>query len=67
MLCQKCNEGQATVHFVKVINGVRAEMHLCENATAGAKGDSSYSLTLPSAISTAGGNAICLPQMRLLQ
>ncbi|MDR0405500.1 MAG: UvrB/UvrC motif-containing protein [Clostridiales bacterium] len=30
MLCQKCNEKQATVHFVKVVNGVKAEMHLCE-------------------------------------
>lgn len=30
MLCQKCNDKQATVHFVKIINGVRTEMHLCE-------------------------------------
>ena len=40
MLCQNCNERQATVHFVKVINGVRAEMHLCENAHRWRKGDS---------------------------
>lgn len=30
MLCQKCNAKQATVHFVKVINGEKTEMHLCE-------------------------------------
>ncbi|OQB15246.1 MAG: UvrB/uvrC motif protein [Firmicutes bacterium ADurb.Bin193] len=30
MLCQNCSKKHATVHFVKIINGVKTEMHLCE-------------------------------------
>jgi len=31
MLCQKCNEKQAIVHFMQVINGAKMEWWLCEN------------------------------------
>ena len=30
MLCQKCHERQATVHFTKVINNNKTEIYLCE-------------------------------------
>ena len=29
MLCENCNENEATVHFKQVMNGVSEEMHLC--------------------------------------
>lgn len=29
MLCEKCNENEATIHFTEVINGVKSEHHLC--------------------------------------
>jgi len=29
MLCQKCGMNEATVHMVQVINGKKAEQHLC--------------------------------------
>lgn len=29
MLCDKCKKNPATMHMVKVINGVRSEQHLC--------------------------------------
>lgn len=31
MLCEKCNENPATYHIVKVINGNKTEINLCEN------------------------------------
>ena len=31
MLCQKCNENRAIVHFMQVINGAKMEWWLCEN------------------------------------
>ncbi len=31
MLCQKCKQRQAVVHFTQVINGDKAEMYLCEH------------------------------------
>lgn len=31
MLCQNCNKKEATVHITKIINGVKTEMHLCED------------------------------------
>ena len=34
MLCEKCNENQATVHYTKIINGKKQELHLC-SACAG--------------------------------
>ncbi|MDD3765819.1 MAG: UvrB/UvrC motif-containing protein [Eubacteriales bacterium] len=34
MLCQNCNKKTASVHFVKVINDVKTEMHLCDTCAA---------------------------------
>ncbi|MDK2918130.1 MAG: protein arginine kinase activator [Candidatus Petromonas sp.] len=30
MICQKCNEKEATVHVTKIVNNQKTEMHLCE-------------------------------------
>ncbi len=30
MLCDKCKERPATVHYTQIINGVKTEMNLCE-------------------------------------
>ncbi|MBU5591707.1 UvrB/UvrC motif-containing protein [Clostridium sp. MSJ-4] len=30
MLCERCNENPATVHIVKVVNGVKEETNICE-------------------------------------
>ncbi|KIL52310.1 UvrB/UvrC motif-containing protein [Jeotgalibacillus soli] len=30
MVCQECNERPAALHFTKVINGEKTEVHLCE-------------------------------------
>lgn len=30
MICEKCNKNQATVHIVKVINGIKQETNICE-------------------------------------
>ncbi|GLB61414.1 UvrB/UvrC motif-containing protein [Cytobacillus sp. NCCP-133] len=30
MICQECNQRPATLHFTKIINGEKAEFHLCE-------------------------------------
>ena len=29
MLCEKCNENEATVHYTEIANGVKTEHHLC--------------------------------------
>ena len=34
MLCDKCKEKEANVHMVKVVNGEKTEMHLCEACAA---------------------------------
>lgn len=31
MLCQNCNEKEANVRYTQIINGVKKEMHLCDN------------------------------------
>lgn len=31
MLCQNCNAKEANVHITKIVNGVKNEMHLCED------------------------------------
>lgn len=31
MYCQECNERPASLHFTKIINGEKTEMHLCEH------------------------------------
>ncbi|CAM3090120.1 UvrB/UvrC motif-containing protein [Paenibacillus sediminis] len=38
MLCQECEKRPATLHFTKIINGVKTEFHLCETC-AREKGD----------------------------
>ncbi|CDF58932.1 protein-arginine kinase activator protein McsA [Thermobrachium celere] len=30
MLCQRCNQKEANVHITKIINGVKTELHLCD-------------------------------------
>ncbi|ASS76956.1 hypothetical protein CIG75_19890 [Tumebacillus algifaecis] len=30
MLCQRCQQRDATVHFSKILNGEKSEIHLCE-------------------------------------
>lgn len=30
MLCQSCKKNEATVHITRVVNGVKEELHLCE-------------------------------------
>jgi protein arginine kinase activator len=30
MICQECNQRPATLHFTKIINGEKTEIHLCE-------------------------------------
>lgn len=31
MLCQECGKRQATLHFTKIVNGEKAELHICES------------------------------------
>lgn len=31
MLCEKCNKREAKIHFIKLINGEKSEVWLCEN------------------------------------
>lgn len=38
MICQECNQRPATLHFTKILNGEKAEYHLCEKC-AQEKGD----------------------------
>ena len=38
MICQECNQRPATLHFTKIINGEKTEVHLCEKC-AQEKGD----------------------------
>lgn len=38
MICEECNQRPATLHFTKIINGEKAEYHLCE-ICAQEKGD----------------------------
>lgn len=30
MMCQNCNQREANVHITKIVNGVKNELHLCE-------------------------------------
>jgi protein arginine kinase activator len=30
MICQECDERQATLHFTKIVNGEKTEFHICE-------------------------------------
>lgn len=29
MLCENCNENEATIHYTEVINGIKSEHHIC--------------------------------------
>lgn len=31
MLCHECNEREATLHFTKILNGKKTEIHLCDH------------------------------------
>lgn len=44
MLCQYCNENDATIHFTKIINGDVEEKHLCENC---AKSNNNFDFDFP--------------------
>ncbi|MCR6543919.1 UvrB/UvrC motif-containing protein [Dehalobacterium formicoaceticum] len=35
MLCDKCKQNQATMHFTKIINNEKYEQHLCEECAHG--------------------------------
>jgi len=34
MLCQNCNEKEATVQLTKIVNGEKTELHLCEDCAS---------------------------------
>lgn len=31
MICQECNQRPATLHFTKIVNGEKTEVHICEH------------------------------------
>ncbi|MBE4906638.1 UvrB/UvrC motif-containing protein [Bacillus luteolus] len=31
MICQECNKRPATLHFTKIVNGEKTEVHICEH------------------------------------
>lgn len=37
MLCQECNQKQATVHLTRIINNQKTELYLCEDCARGKK------------------------------
>ncbi|NLB81644.1 MAG: hypothetical protein GX800_08565 [Clostridiaceae bacterium] len=65
MLCNNCKEKQATVHFVKVINGVKMEMHLCEKCAPLAQKQfapiKSFDITVSDIINSLLGGEAALP------
>ena len=34
MICQQCETRPATLHFTKIINGEKTEMHVCEQCAS---------------------------------
>ena len=61
MLCQNCNKKTASVHFVKVINDVKTEMHLCDTCAAANQEVSSvdnFDITVSDIINSFYTNAI---------
>ena len=47
MLCQECNNNEATVHMKKIVQGKKEEIHLCEECAKEKEGfnlESSFSL-----------------------
>ncbi|WP_108672046.1 UvrB/UvrC motif-containing protein [Peribacillus acanthi] len=41
MICQECKDRPATLHFTKIVNGEKTEVHLCEQCAQG-KGDTFF-------------------------
>lgn len=35
MLCEKCNKNEARIHLIKIINGEKTEVRICENCAKG--------------------------------
>ena len=35
MICQECNKRPATLHFTKIVNGDKTEIHICEHCAKG--------------------------------
>ena len=33
MLCEKCHQKQATVHMQQIVNGIKTEIHLCQDCS----------------------------------
>ncbi|MGE5653341.1 MAG: UvrB/UvrC motif-containing protein [Bacillota bacterium] len=50
MLCQECQKRPATVHYTKIVNGQKSEMHLCEQC-AGSVNDFVFPLGLDNTFS----------------
>lgn len=44
MLCQRCNQKEANVHITKIINGLKNEIHLCDEC---AKETQEANISLP--------------------
>ena len=34
MLCERCNEREATIHYTELVNGVRSEHHICSECAS---------------------------------
>ena len=34
MLCENCNENEATFHYTEVVNGIMTQHHLCSECAA---------------------------------
>jgi protein arginine kinase activator len=47
MVCENCNENEATVHYTEIVNGIRTEHHLCSEC-AGKLDLSGYASVLDS-------------------
>ncbi|MBS4535027.1 UvrB/UvrC motif-containing protein [Clostridium sp. D2Q-14] len=44
MMCEKCGESQATVHYTEIINGHKSEVHLCEKCAGEKEVGSHFSI-----------------------
>lgn len=55
MLCQNCNQREANVQYTQITNGVKKEMHLCEEC-AGKLGITNINFSMPIDVSSFLGN-----------
>lgn len=55
MICQNCGQRPASLHYTKIVNGAKTELHLCEEC---AKEQGEFSETEHSFMSAAGGYTI---------